>query len=100
MTSGTETRDHWYWRPDRRKGRSVHTWHLLVDDQSALHDFAAEAQPELEATSALGPIPIKWLQPLTSSAPMSVSPTPASAAHRWHLSVKCWPSMPRSSRSH
>ncbi|MEV0148743.1 MULTISPECIES: 2'-5' RNA ligase family protein [unclassified Nonomuraea] len=32
-----------------------------MEGQRTLHDFAAKVQPELEATGALGPIPIEWL---------------------------------------
>ncbi|WP_336214850.1 2'-5' RNA ligase family protein [Nonomuraea sp. LPB2021202275-12-8] len=59
--SDTETRDHWWWRPGWRTGRSFYTWHILVDDQEAIHKFAARVQPELEATGALGAIPFQWL---------------------------------------
>ncbi|MDP4511746.1 2'-5' RNA ligase family protein [Nonomuraea turcica] len=57
----TETRDHWWWRPGWRPGRSFYTWHILVDDQPAIHEFAEQLQPKLAATGALGPIPLEWL---------------------------------------
>jgi 2'-5' RNA ligase len=56
-----ETRDHWWWRPGWHAGRSFYTWHILVDDQPAIHAFARQIQPELEATGVLGPIPVEWL---------------------------------------
>jgi hypothetical protein len=55
-----ETRDHW-WRPGWHPGRSFYTWHILVEDQPAIHEFAQQLQPELAATGAFGPIPLKWL---------------------------------------
>ncbi|MFC7591647.1 2'-5' RNA ligase family protein [Nonomuraea antimicrobica] len=56
-----ETRNHWWWRPGWHTGRSFYTWHILVEDQPAIHEFAQQLQPELEATGALGPIPLEWL---------------------------------------
>ncbi|WP_226899884.1 2'-5' RNA ligase family protein [Nonomuraea phyllanthi] len=57
----TTTRDHWWWRPGWRVGRSYYTWHILVEDQPAIHEFAQALQPELAATGVLGPIPLEWL---------------------------------------
>ncbi|WP_433519993.1 2'-5' RNA ligase family protein [Nonomuraea sp. CA-143628] len=56
-----ETRNHWWWRPGWHQGRSFYTWHILVEDQPAIHEFAKQLQPELEATGVLGPIPLEWL---------------------------------------
>jgi 2'-5' RNA ligase len=58
---GNDTRDHWWWRPGWRPGRSFYTWHILVEDQPAIHEYARQIQPELAATGALGPIPLEWL---------------------------------------
>jgi 2'-5' RNA ligase len=55
------TRDHWWWRPGWHTGRSFYTWHILVDDQPAIHEFAKQLQPQLAATGSLGPIPLHWL---------------------------------------
>ncbi|MEV0996873.1 2'-5' RNA ligase family protein [Nonomuraea sp. NPDC050202] len=60
-TEDTKTRDHWWWRPGWKQGRSFYTWHILVDDQPAIHEFAKQIQPELAATGVLGPIPVEWL---------------------------------------
>ncbi|MGW4411564.1 2'-5' RNA ligase family protein [Nonomuraea sp. NPDC004702] len=60
-TEETETRNHWWWRPGWRQGRSCYTWHILVDDQPGIHAFAQRIQPELESTGVLGPIPLEWL---------------------------------------
>jgi 2'-5' RNA ligase len=57
----TTTRDHWWWRPGWHLGRSCYTWHILVEDQSAIHEFAKQLQPALAATGVLGPIPLEWL---------------------------------------
>ncbi|MEW9556322.1 2'-5' RNA ligase family protein [Nonomuraea sp. NPDC050783] len=61
MATDDTTRDHWWWRPGWHVGRSFYTWHILVDDQPAVHEFAKHLQPELQATGALGPIPVEWL---------------------------------------
>ncbi|MEU4231089.1 2'-5' RNA ligase family protein [Nonomuraea sp. NPDC026600] len=57
----TETRDHWWWRPGWHIGRSCYTWHILVEDQPAIHEFAEQLQSQLATTGALGPIPLEWL---------------------------------------
>lgn len=56
-----KTRDHWWWRPGWHQGRSFYTWHILVEDQPAIHEFAKQVQPELQVTGVLGPIPQQWL---------------------------------------
>lgn len=42
-----QLRDHWYWRPGWRVGRSFYTWHLTFDGQDALHTMVARIQDEL-----------------------------------------------------
>ncbi|MFD0883391.1 2'-5' RNA ligase family protein [Streptosporangium algeriense] len=60
-----ETRDHWWWRPGWRPGRSFYTWHFLMEDQPALHTFVQRVRPALEAVTALDPIPSRWLHMTT-----------------------------------
>ncbi|MGH3430618.1 MAG: 2'-5' RNA ligase family protein [Pseudonocardiaceae bacterium] len=54
-------RDHWWWRPGWRVGRSFYTWHVTFDDQPAAHQLAADYAPILEALPTLDPIPAGWL---------------------------------------
>jgi 2'-5' RNA ligase len=54
-------RDHWWWRPGWRAGRSFYTWHVTFDDQPAVHRLAADYAPVLEGLSTLDPIPPQWL---------------------------------------
>ncbi|WP_344915140.1 2'-5' RNA ligase family protein [Streptosporangium oxazolinicum] len=61
----TETRDHWWWRPGWRPGRSFYTWHFLVDDQPELHEFVARIRSDLDKVAALDPIPSQWLHMTT-----------------------------------
>ncbi|MET8990790.1 2'-5' RNA ligase family protein [Nonomuraea wenchangensis] len=61
MEAEETTRNHWWWRPGWRQGRSFYTWHILIEDQPAIHEFAERIGPELEATGAVGPIPLDWL---------------------------------------
>ncbi|MEZ0075357.1 2'-5' RNA ligase family protein [Planotetraspora sp. GP83] len=55
------TRNHWWWRPGWRQGRSFYTWHFLVGEQPALREFAARLRPHLEEADVLDPIPFEWL---------------------------------------
>ncbi|MBX6167230.1 MAG: 2'-5' RNA ligase family protein [Thermobispora bispora] len=55
------TRNHWWWRPGWRQGRSFYTWHFLVGEQAALREFATRLRPHLEETAVLDPIPFEWL---------------------------------------
>ncbi|WP_405084898.1 2'-5' RNA ligase family protein [Microbispora sp. NBC_01389] len=62
MTEPEErTRDHWWWRPGWRRGRSFYTWHFLVGDQPALREFAARMRPHLEEAGVFDPVPFEWL---------------------------------------
>ncbi|MGH3825821.1 MAG: 2'-5' RNA ligase family protein [Pseudonocardiaceae bacterium] len=54
-------RDHWWWRPGWRVGRSFYTWHVTFDDQPAAHQLAADYVPILEDLPTLDPIPVRWL---------------------------------------
>jgi 2'-5' RNA ligase len=62
MTGATQAmRDHWWWRPGWRAGRSFYTWHLTFDDQPAVHRLAADYAPVLGDLSTLDPVPLRWL---------------------------------------
>jgi 2'-5' RNA ligase len=54
-------RDHWWWRPGSRVGRSFYTWHVTFDDQPAVHRLAADYTPVLNDLPTLDPIPVRWL---------------------------------------
>lgn len=54
-------RDHWWWRPGWRVGRSFYTWHVTFDDQPAAHHLAADYAPVFEDVPTLDPIPVRWL---------------------------------------
>ena len=54
-------RDHWWWRPGWRMGRSFYTWHVTFDDQPAVHRLAADYTPVLNDLPTLDPIPARWL---------------------------------------
>ncbi len=38
-------RDHWWWRPGWRVGRSFYAWHVTFDDQPAVRRLAADYSP-------------------------------------------------------
>src|ERR671916_565238 len=62
MTETTQfMRDHWWWRPGWRMGRSFYTWHVTFDDQPAVHRLAADYAPVLNDLPPLDPIPARWL---------------------------------------
>ncbi|WUV84928.1 2'-5' RNA ligase family protein [Streptomyces sp. NBC_01476] len=54
-------RDHWWWRPGWREGRSFYTWHLTFADQPDVHRFAAEYRQTLGRLAGLDLIPDRWL---------------------------------------
>ncbi|MGH3930442.1 MAG: 2'-5' RNA ligase family protein [Pseudonocardiaceae bacterium] len=62
MTETTQQmRDHWWWRPGWRVGRSFYTWHVTFDDQPAAHQLAADYTPVLDDLPTVDPIPVQWL---------------------------------------
>jgi 2'-5' RNA ligase len=54
-------RDHWWWRPGWRIGRSMYTWHVTFDDQPQLHELVSAYQSSLSSLSGLDLIPARWL---------------------------------------
>ena len=54
-------RDHWWWRPGWRVGRSFYTWHVTFGDQPAVHQLAADYADLLGELPTLDPIPVRWL---------------------------------------
>jgi 2'-5' RNA ligase len=56
-----EMRNHWWWRPGWRVGRSFYTWHVTFDDQPAVHRLAADYASVLDALPTMDPVPMGWL---------------------------------------
>lgn len=54
-------RDHWWWRPGWRIGRSFYTWHVTFSDQPDVGDLAAGYAPVLATLPGLDPVPRRWL---------------------------------------
>lgn len=54
-------RDHWWWRPGWRVGRSFYTWHVTFDDQPAVHQLAADYADLFGELPTLDPVPVRWL---------------------------------------
>ncbi|MBV8541999.1 MAG: 2'-5' RNA ligase family protein [Pseudonocardiales bacterium] len=54
-------RDHWWWRPGWRVGRSFYTWHVTFEDQPSVHQLAADYTPMFDGLPTLDPIPVRWL---------------------------------------
>lgn len=54
-------RDHWWWRPGWRIGRSMYTWHVTFDGQTQLHELVSAYQSALRPLPGLNPIPARWL---------------------------------------
>jgi hypothetical protein len=55
-----ETRDHWYWRPGWRVGRSFYTWHLTFQNAAEVAALAAYYQQQMPLPS-LDPVPAEGL---------------------------------------
>src|SRR4051794_39008380 len=54
-------RDHWWWRPGWRVGRSFYTWHITFTDQPAAAQLVADYAPMLAQLPQLEPVPLEWL---------------------------------------
>ena len=54
-------RDHWWWRPGWRVGRSFYTWHITFGNQPAVHQVADGYAPALDGVPTLDLIPPLWL---------------------------------------
>lgn len=54
-------RDHWWWRPGWRVGRSFYTWHITLGDQPGMQGFVADYAPVLARLPQLDPVPARWL---------------------------------------
>lgn len=56
-----EVRDHWYWRPNWREGRSFYAWHITFADQPAIAALHASYQDLLDDLPGFSPVPREWL---------------------------------------
>ena len=54
-------RDHWWWRPGWKVGRSFYTWHVTFVDQPEAQRLVADYAPVLAELPILDPIPMRWL---------------------------------------
>lgn len=61
MTEHEPMRDHWWWRPGWRKGRSFYTWHITFADPPGAHQLITEYAPVLAGLPMLDPVPPQWL---------------------------------------
>lgn len=62
MSSSTDVmRDHWWWRPGWRIGRTMYTWHITFDGQESLHRLVTAYQSALKPLPGLDLIPRQWL---------------------------------------
>lgn len=56
-----EVRDHWYWRPGWRVGRSFYTWHLTFADSPTVAGLVTSYAGVLGRIPGITPVPPKWL---------------------------------------
>ena len=56
-----QVRDHWYWRPGWRVGRSFYTWHLTFQGDPVISDLHAAYQPLVRSLPGLTRVPVQWL---------------------------------------
>ncbi|WP_405062194.1 2'-5' RNA ligase family protein [Kribbella sp. NBC_01505] len=56
-----DVRDHWYWRPGWRQGRSFYTWHITFQYAAALAALRGSYDPLLSSMPELTPVPRQWL---------------------------------------
>lgn len=61
MTEPEQMRDHWWWRPGWKTGRSFFTWHFTFADQPAAAQLVAHYAPLLDTLPTLDPVPLRWL---------------------------------------
>ncbi|MDQ1678911.1 MAG: hypothetical protein QOC93_4055 [Actinomycetota bacterium] len=54
-------RDHWWWRPGWRTGRSFYTWHITFDGDGELHAITERYRAALTGLPAVTPVPDRWL---------------------------------------
>lgn len=50
------TRDHWWWRPGWRKGRSFYTWHITFSSSEPIRQIVSLYAPVISRISTLDPV--------------------------------------------
>ncbi|MFD7659958.1 2'-5' RNA ligase family protein, partial [Actinosynnema sp. NPDC059797] len=61
MTGLEPMRDHWWWRPGWRVGRSFYTWHVTFADQPEARRLVTDYSPVLDRLPQLDRVPARWL---------------------------------------
>lgn len=56
-----EVRDHWYWRPNWRPGRSFYAWHVIFPNDAVLTDVHTAYQRLVGSLPGISPVPVQWL---------------------------------------
>jgi 2'-5' RNA ligase len=56
-----QVRNHWWWRPGWRQGRSFYTWHLTFADQPDVARLAEHYHAILRDLPGVDPVPVQWL---------------------------------------
>jgi 2'-5' RNA ligase len=52
------TRDHWWWRPGWRKGRSFYTWHITFSSSNLIRQIVSSYAPIISGINTLDPVGI------------------------------------------
>lgn len=52
------TRDHWWWRPGWRKGRSFYTWHITFSSSDPIRQIVSSYAPAISRINTLDPVGI------------------------------------------
>jgi 2'-5' RNA ligase len=60
-THTEQVRNHWWWRPGWRAGRSFYTWHLTFVGQPDVDRLAAHYHAVLRDLPGVDPVPVEWL---------------------------------------
>lgn len=60
-THADQVRNHWWWRPGWRQGRSFYTWHLTFADQPDVARLAEHYHAILRDLPGVDPVPVQWL---------------------------------------
>lgn len=56
-----EMRNHWWWRPGWRVGRSFYTWHITFSDHPLVHELSRHYSPLIAKFATLDPVAISGL---------------------------------------
>jgi 2'-5' RNA ligase len=54
-------RNHWYWRPGWRAGRSFYTWHITFENDPILSNLHTAYRPAVGSLPGITPVPAQWL---------------------------------------